>query len=63
MIENNTFVPTMYTIFGFYSTAPTITSDYNDFGGSAGEFVIGGVTYANLAAWQAGTGQDMHSTP
>lgn len=63
VIENNVFVPTMYTIFGFYSTAPTITSDYNDFGGSTGEFVIGGVTYANLAAWQAGTGQDMHSTP
>jgi hypothetical protein len=43
-----------------FDNAPTLDSDYNAFG--AGGFKIAGDTYANLALYQAGTGQDANST-
>lgn len=62
--EDNNFVPAgrMSVIYSFGSTTPTVTSDRNNYNGSPGDFIIGGVTHADLAAWQVATGQDANST-
>jgi hypothetical protein len=42
-------------------TGLSLTSDFGDFGGYAGDFIIEGSTHANLAAYQAATLQDLNS--
>jgi hypothetical protein len=48
-----------------YDTAaggPTITSDFNRFRAATQDFNVQGVLYGDVAAYQAGTGQDANST-
>ncbi len=40
----------------------TVDSDYNNFGEANMQFNIAGTTYTTVALYQAGTGQDAHST-
>jgi hypothetical protein len=40
----------------------TLTSDYNTFADASSNFQIGATAYTTLALYQAGTGQDAHST-
>lgn len=48
--------------YWFASGSPTLSSDNNAFQTNSFNFNIGGTSYSTVSAYQAGTGQDAHST-